>query len=185
MMKKLRDFRLIAALSLPLCLLLSGPALGQESAATSLDAIVVTAGSTEEAKREVSSNITVIDEKIIAMSGAKDLSDLAAKQGLQIYKVPSGLSGIYIRGLGNRSNPDEFSGNVLILMNGHRTGTNNMSLIGLENVERIEIIRGPAAVQYGSAAMGGVVNIITKKAGKASRPPLKWGWAATAALTRS
>ena len=60
-----------------------------------------------------------------------------------------------------RSN--DLKGNVLVLLNGRRAGTGNLAKIMTENVERIEIIRGPASVQYGSAAIGGLVNVITKK----------------------
>jgi vitamin B12 transporter len=52
---------------------------------------------------------------------------------------------------------------VLTLVNGRRVGNTNLALVGLANVKRIEIIRGPAAVQYGPAAMGGVINVITKQ----------------------
>jgi vitamin B12 transporter len=50
-----------------------------------------------------------------------------------------------------------------MLINGRRSGMANMSKFPTKNIERIEIIRGPAAVQYGSSAIGGVVNIITKR----------------------
>jgi len=48
-------------------------------------------------------------------------------------------------------------------LNGRRAGTGNVAKIMTKNIERVEIIKGPASVQYGSAAVGGVVNIITRK----------------------
>jgi outer membrane receptor protein involved in Fe transport len=58
---------------------------------------------------------------------------------------------------------------VLVLINGESAGTTNLATIAVDNVERIEVIKGPYAVLYGSDAMGGVINIITKKAGKKSQ----------------
>ncbi|MCK5545538.1 MAG: TonB-dependent receptor, partial [Desulfobulbaceae bacterium] len=46
---------------------------------------------------------------------------------------------------------------------GRRAGTGNLAKIMMDNVERIEIIRGPGSVQYGASAMGGIVNVITKQ----------------------
>jgi len=51
----------------------------------------------------------------------------------------------------------------LILLDGRRAGTGNAAKILTKNIERIEVIRGPGAVQYGSSGMGGVVNIITRQ----------------------
>ena len=49
-----------------------------------------------------------------------------------------------------------------MLINGHRAGTANVSKLSLADVERIEIVRGPSSVVYGSQNMGGVINIILK-----------------------
>jgi vitamin B12 transporter len=86
------------------------------------------------------------------------------QQGLTVYNTPgTGIGNVYIRGLSNGSNRLEYESKVVVLINGHRTGNSNLDLISLGNVERIEIIKGPAAVQYGSSALGGIINIITKK----------------------
>jgi vitamin B12 transporter len=64
--------------------------------------------------------------------------------------------------MGNSSMTNEAESQVLILLNGHRVGSPDLSLQMLANVERIEVIRGPAAMQHG-AAIAGVVNLITKR----------------------
>ncbi len=51
----------------------------------------------------------------------------------------------------------------MILLNGRKAGTGNVAKIMTKNIERIEIIRGPASVQYGSSAIGGLINVITKE----------------------
>ena len=127
-----------------------------------LDEVVVTANRSEESRREITSNVTVIGEEDIAASTASTLADLAAEHGLQVY-TQGDSSSVYIRGFGSGSLSSEIENSVLTLINGRRVGTTNLALIGLSNVERIEIIRGPSAVQYGPAAMGGVINVITKQ----------------------
>lgn len=133
---------------------------------TTLDEVVVTAGSIEESKRELTVNATVLNEAALKRSTAKNLADLLRQNGFQVYSPGDGSASqrLYIRGFGGSSmSNNEMTYPVLVLLNGHRTGNADVGLMGLENVERVEILRGPGAVQYGSSAMGGVVNIITKR----------------------
>ncbi|NEX14490.1 MAG: TonB-dependent receptor [Prosthecochloris sp.] len=126
--------------------------------------IVVTAGRFEEKKKELTSNVTVITRKEIEESPARDLSELLAEKSVgHIQKYPGTLTSVGIRGFRSETHGNDLKGKSLILLNGRRAGTGNLSKIMTENIERIEIIRGAAAVQYGSAAMGGVVNVITRK----------------------
>ncbi len=62
---------------------------------------------------------------------------------------------------------------MLVLVNGRRAGTANISKLGTREIERIEIVRGPASVIYGSQNMGGVINIIMKSGENA--PPSEVG----------
>lgn len=145
-----------------------GAAFAQEDEAnvTALDAILVTAGSVEETKRELTSNATVITEEDIKRSTAKDLAQLLNQQGFQTYNAGdgAGTQTIYMRGYGQSSmGASDMNAMTMLLLNGHRTGNQDPGLISLENIERVEILRGPAAIQYGAGAMGGIVNIITKR----------------------
>lgn len=133
-----------------------------------LEEVVVTAGRVKESKLQVTANITVIDEKEIRNSLTRDLGDLLAEKGIgHIQKYPGSLTSIGIRGFRTETHGNDLRGHVLILLNGRRAGTGNLAKIMTKNIEKIEIIRGPAAVQYGSAAMGGIINVITKQ-GKGS-----------------
>jgi vitamin B12 transporter len=127
-----------------------------------LDEVVVTASRMQESKREVTSNVTVISAEEIKASTASTVADVLTRQGF--FVVTTGdTSNVQIRGFGSLSMTTEYENSVLILLNGRRTGSSNLVLAGLANVERVEIIRGPSAVQYGSSALGGVINIITRQ----------------------
>ncbi|MFO7558829.1 MAG: TonB-dependent receptor [Desulfobacterales bacterium] len=131
---------------------------------TELDEVVVTAGRIEEKKKELAANVTVIDKEMIQTSSAKDLGELLAENGVGYSKKYPGTSNVIgIRGFRTDTFGDEVQGHVLITVNGRRAGTGNAAKIITKNIERVEIIRGPASVQYGSAAMGGVVNVITRR----------------------
>jgi vitamin B12 transporter len=129
-----------------------------------LEETVVTAGRVEEKKKEITSNVTVIDEEEIKMSSATDLGNLLVEKGIgHSHKYPGGLTPIGIRGFRSETHGIDLEGYVIILLDGHRVATGNASKISTKNIERVEIIRGPASVQYGSSAMGGIVNVITKQ----------------------
>ena len=151
---------LLKIITVALMLIVVSPLSAQTM--STLDEVVVTASRTEERTRELSSNVTVIDEEKIQLSTAQTLSDILVEQGFNVVST-NDTAGVQIRGFGSLSLQEEHTNTVLILLNGRRTGNANATLVGLANVERIEIIRGPSAVQYGSSAMGGVINIITKR----------------------
>ncbi|MCK5164492.1 MAG: TonB-dependent receptor [Desulfobacula sp.] len=137
--------------------------LKNPSAAT-METIVVTAGRVKEQKKDIVTNVTVIDELEIKLSSAGNVGDLLAQKGIgAVRKYPGNLTTIGIRGFRTDSHGNDLKGHVLILLNGRRAGTGNVAKIMTKNVQQIEIIRGPASVQYGSAAMGGVVNVITRQ----------------------
>jgi vitamin B12 transporter len=156
---------------LAVCMALFVPGLSQAEDAqknketvSTMDEVVVTAGRVEEKKKEITSNVTIINEEEIKISSATDLGDLLAEKGVgHIQKYPGTSTGIGIRGFRTDATGIDLAGKVLILIDGRRSGTGNASKIMTKNIERIEIIRGPGSVQYGSAAMGGVVNVITRQ----------------------
>ncbi len=126
--------------------------------------VVVTAGRLEELKKDVTTNVTVITRKQIEDSPAQDLGELLAEQSIgHIQKYPGALTSVGIRGFRSDSHGNDLRGKILVLIDGRRAGTGNLAKLMTDNVERIEIIRGPGAVQYGSAAIGGVINVITRK----------------------
>ena len=116
---------------------------------------------------EAPSTVTVIDRALIEASGARRLVDvLRLVPGFQVgYKINSLPTATY-HGLS-----DEYARRTLLLLNGQRIFQysrgviewNNLP-IPLENIERIEVVRGPAAAAYGSNALQAVINIQTGSA---------------------
>ncbi|MEK6200906.1 MAG: TonB-dependent receptor [Desulfobulbaceae bacterium] len=126
--------------------------------------LTITASRVPEKSSRVSANLTVIDREELEMAVADNVGDLFAEKGIgHVHKYPGALTSIGIRGFRTETHGNDLQGHVLILLDGRRAGTGNLAKIMTKNVERIEIIRGPGAVQYGSGGMGGVVNIITRQ----------------------
>ncbi|AYO53211.1 MULTISPECIES: TonB-dependent receptor domain-containing protein [Acinetobacter] len=135
-----------------------------------LSTIVVTASGFEQDIKNAPASISIVTKDDIEKKNATSISDLLSDiPGIDIRDGIGKTSGLNIkmRGLGN-----EYS---LILIDGRRQTTSsdvtpngfgessNGFLPPLAAIERIEVIRGPMATRYGSEAMGGVINIITKK----------------------
>lgn len=128
------------------------------------DIVVVTASRIAESSKTVPQAMTVIDSEELDKNQYADLSGLLQAYGFSVdsYGPNQTSSSVSIRGMStNFSNP--LDSNVLILVNGAPIATTNLAMIPMSGIERIEILRGPGAVQYGSSAVGGVVNVIPKK----------------------
>ncbi len=132
---------------------------------TVMDEVVITAGRVVEKVQEQTMSVTVINAEEIAASPARDLGDLLAEKGIgYIHKNPGALTTVAIRGFRtNTQLSNDLLGELMVLLNGRRSGTGNLAMIMTRDIERVEIVRGPGAVQYGSAAMGGVINVITRQ----------------------
>jgi vitamin B12 transporter len=132
-----------------------------------LPPIAVTAARDAQPIAEVLSDVTVIGAEEIARAGTESLAELLQRQpGVEIVQngSPASVSGIFLRGA-NR-------GQTLVLVDGVRlasasAGATSLEAIPLSQVERIEILRGPASSLYGADAIGGVVQVFTRRGGSA------------------
>lgn len=136
---------------------------GAEDKIYEMEQVVVTANRIKEKREDITTNVSVVEEEQIGQSPAQDLGGLLSEQGFSIIEYPNSKISVGIRGFRSDTMGNDLTGHVLILINGRRAGTGNLAEIPLDNVARVEIIRGPGSVQYGSAAMGGVINVITKQ----------------------
>jgi vitamin B12 transporter len=160
MRKKMQTVAVLLAFAAPAMV----SAEESQTETTILDEVVVTASRVAESKNDVSANLTVITSEDLSHSVSRNVGDILAEKGIgHVQKYPGNLTSIAIRGFRTDTHGNDLQGHVLVLLDGRRAGTGNVAKILTKNVERIEIIRGPGAVQYGSAGMGGVVNIITRQ----------------------
>lgn len=133
------------------------------AAEQSIEKITVTANKFEQSINDVLASVNVIERAEIEASNVRDLPTLlSTRVGFQVN--PNGgfgqNTGVSLRGTG--------SGDTLILIDGVRTGSATLGQKALNNVplnsiERIEIIKGSRAAVYGSDALAGVINIITRE----------------------
>ncbi|NJI22967.1 TonB-dependent receptor [Aeromonas veronii] len=138
--------------------------------------LVITANRVEQPVSSVLAPVVVIDRAEIESRQVQSLPDLLKTlPGVQMATLGGRghISSLFIRGTN--------SNHSLVLMNGRPiaamvAGTPDLSQIPLGNIERIEYIRGPRAAVYGSDAIGGVINLITKTSAKnGSETHLKGG----------
>lgn len=158
-MTEMTDMRRLAhTIVASLCCLF---AQGQTASVDTLREVVVTGTGTEHLLRNAPVQTEVISRKMLDTYGGKSLEEILS--GLTAsFAFSEGDMGsqMQLGGLGNAY--------ILILINGKRIhgdvgGENDLGLIDPHNIERIEIVKGAQSALYGSDAMAGVINIITKK----------------------
>lgn len=133
-----------------------------------IEQIVVTSSSSEKLLSLAPASVSVITQDDLNRRVVMNLSDaLRGQTGINLTAVGFGRKGIEIRGMD--------SDQTLILIDGQRVGGSTdliahsnyeLSVIPVDDIERIEVVRGPISALYGSDALGGVINIITKKVSK-------------------
>lgn len=141
-----------------------------EVSVNTLNTVVVTASGFEQDIIDAPASISVIPREKLEQGAYRDLTDaLRDVPGVIMTPSDNNTSDISLRGMG--------ANYTLILVDGKRmstretqtngsTGTDQSWVPPLEAIERIEVVRGPMSSLYGSDAMGGVINIITRKVPK-------------------
>lgn len=134
--------------------------------ASELDPVVVTATATDRLASDAPASISVITREQIQARAVLDLSDaLRGTTGVTIAGVGFGRRGIRIRGM----DPEY----TLVLLDGQRVNAASDAIAHADfdlgwmpaaAIERIEVVRGPMSSLYGSEALGGVVNVISRRA---------------------
>ena len=130
-----------------------------------LDQIVVTATRSEKRDVDVAASTTILTAKDLQNTGASNIQTALAKVPGLAYKT-FGPGGSALGTMSNEITIRGVSNGTLVMINGspiNLRGKYYLDSIPVENVERVEIIKGGGAVLYGSEAMGGVINIIMKK----------------------
>ncbi len=151
---------------LPLGLMLLSLSVSAEEEPISLPTKVITASRTLESKAESPATIQVFTTEQMQASGAATVTEFLTQNAVGFFSqwTPAQTS-INIRGAASDGQGRDFRSGILVLFDGRRAGTANLSKLSLDEIERIEIIRGPYSVLYGSQAMGAVINLIPKHGG--------------------
>ena len=160
----------LSLLSLSILAALTTNAVATEQNTENLDAIVVTASGTTQELRDAPASISVVNQAQLRSHPSNRLENaLRDIPGVNVSGSNANRTDISIRGL-----PADYT---LIMVDGRRQNTRESRPNGnggfeggfippVSAIERIEVVRGPMSSLYGSDAMGGVVNIITKNAPK-------------------
>ena len=138
--------------------------LAAVAASPALEPVVVTATRTETPAKDVLASVDVIGADTLLRQPAADLGDvLRFVPGVEITRLggPGQQTSIFLRGTE--------SNHVLVLMDGLRLNPGTIGTAAIQNiapefVERVEVVKGPRSTLYGSDAIGGVVNVITRQA---------------------
>jgi len=171
-------YRNALALSAACAITLLVPQAGhaQQSNAAGDQTVVVTASRFAQSASDVLSDNTVISSDEIRQSGAIDLLDLLQqKRGLEIVTTggPGSTSSVFLRGASNEQ--------TVVLVDGVRVGSSTLGgatweSIPLAQIDHVEIVYGPLSSLYGADAVGGVVQIFTRKGDGAATPSASVGF---------
>ncbi len=122
---------------------------------------VTTATRTERVLSSLPLPMTIITSEAIIKSGVTRLNEILSEQtGIILIPDESGFEGIQMQGLDAAYTMILIDGVPLV---GRSAGVLDLSRVSVGNIERIEIVKGASSALYGSEAMGGVINVITKK----------------------
>lgn len=157
-----RKYAVVAALAAADCCAVSAQVTATEGTQKrSLGEVVVTATGTEHVLKNSPVQTEVISSRQLKNFGGKSFEEILGSLTSSFAFNESDMgSGMQLGGLGN--------GYILVLVDGKRLqgdngGENDLSIIDPQNIERIEIVKGASSALYGSDAIAGVVNVITKK----------------------
>lgn len=125
-----------------------------------LSEITINASRVNAKMKDLPQKVEVVTRRMIEATPAVDMGDLLKKTtGVDIIQYPGISSAVSMRGFA----PSTSNKYNVILIDGRPAGTTNIATIDMSNVERVEILKGPFSAQYGSSAMAGVINIVTKE----------------------
>lgn len=149
-------------------LIIAALVAAQTQAAETVQDTVVIAAKAPVTAKDFAGSVNIVTAADIELSGATNLLEaIEGLPGVSASRVGGGRNGISMRGMETN--------HTLILVDGRRvsdTDTNvpfsdyQFNWVPVQMIERIEVIRGPMSNLYGSAALGGVINIVTQKAGE-------------------
>lgn len=165
-----RALRAVAVL-VPFAPLFTSPnAFAQASSPATLERVVITANRTPQPISSVLADISVLEREDIERSGVTGVADLLARlPAIEFARNggPGTSTSLFIRGSETRHAAVYIDG---VRVDSQSTGGAAWEQIPLDQIDRIEVVRGPAAAVYGSDAVAGVVQLFTRRGSGPARP---------------
>ncbi|MFC7460103.1 TonB-dependent receptor domain-containing protein [Hydrogenophaga defluvii] len=153
----------LAALPLALTLVWPTSSAHAQQQIAQLRETVVTATRVAQPLMDVVADVTVVDREAIERSGAVGLADVLARlPGVELARTggQASVTGVFVRGADPRFTAVFIDG---VRVDSQSTGGVTWNAVPLAQIDRIELVRGPAAAVYGSDAVGGVLQLFTRK----------------------
>jgi len=162
--------RFVVLVSFAPSLVLPAAAFAQLAPPVELEPVVVTANRTPQPLSSVLADVSVVDRAGIERSGASGVADLLSRlPGIEFARNggPGTSTSVFIRGGESRHTAVYIDG---VRVDSQSTGGAVWEQIPLDQIDRIEVLRGPAAAVYGSDAIAGVVQLFTRRGRGEARP---------------
>lgn len=149
-------------LTLPATSNAQSPATGDTVPAYRLESVTVEARRSPADRADLPQQVDMVTSTDLERTPGTDVAEaLKRTSAVDVIQFPALLSGVSVRGF--RPQYSGLNPRTLILVDGRPAGATNLATLDLVAVERIEVLKGPASALYGSSAMGGAVNIITRR----------------------
>ena len=124
--------------------------------------ITVDARRSPAERGDLPQQVEVVTTQDLERTPASDLAGVLKRNAnVDVIEFPALLSGVSVRGF--RPQYSGINPSTLILVDGRPAGATNLAMLDLGSVQRIEVLKGPASALYGSSAMGGAVNVVTRR----------------------
>lgn len=144
---------------------IAAPAFAQEKS-TEIEAIVVTAQKRAENLQDVPIAVSAITAATLQASGVRGLDQLSVKEPGLVGVRGSSAVNFYIRGVGTLSGSAGAESPIATFVDGVYQPSLSGTVFALNNVERVEVLKGPQGTLYGRNATGGAINVITRAPSK-------------------
>lgn len=149
--------------------IMPSPTVVGAASAAGLEEIIITARKKQESLQETPLSVVAFSPEALEQQNVTDLSDLSAKLPNVFVGAGGGLGAnngsFYIRGLGTDRNAVNQESAVALYIDDSYYGRSDGALLGIMDVERIEVLRGPQGTLFGRNATAGAIRYITKKPG--------------------
>lgn len=167
-----------SSIMLAVCCAFSAGAYAQSSAATGvvMEETVVAATRSSQPLSDTLADVSIVDRETLDLSGAAALEDVLSRlPGVEMVRNggPGSTTSVYLRGANNEFTAVYIDGIRVDMQSG--SGGAPWEAMPLEAIERVEVLRGPAGAVYGSDAIGGVIQILTRKGEGPARPSVSVG----------